>query len=114
MSKHLVETLGGLEASKVDLFLHQQAIDTSTSSGKAMFQMCGVFAEFERSIMQERIKAGLERAKAQGKTLGRRKVSEDKESMIRELRADHMSYHKIAKAVGVGVSVVQRVLKEAA
>ena len=112
--QHLVETLGSLEASKVDLFLHQQAIDTSTSSGKAMFQMCGVFAEFERSIMQERIKAGLERARAEGKTLGRRKVSLDKEDKIRELRADHMSYHKIAKTVGVGVSVVQRVLKEAA
>lgn len=79
-----------------------------------MFQLCGVFAEFERSIIQERIKAGLERAKAEGKTLGRKKVSLDKRTPLGVLRADGNSYHKIAKSVGVGVSVVQRVLKEAA
>ncbi|GHF14654.1 resolvase [Kordiimonas sediminis] len=110
----LVGTLHDLHAVKVDLFMHQQAIDTSTSAGKALYQMCGVFAEFERSMIQERVKAGLERAKANGKTLGRRKVGEHKEAAILEYRAEGLSYHKIAKAVGVGVSVVQRVLKEAA
>jgi DNA invertase Pin-like site-specific DNA recombinase len=57
------------------LYLHQQGIDTTTPAGKAMFQMMGVFAEFERAIIQERVKAGLSRAKAQGKTLGRPKVA---------------------------------------
>jgi Resolvase, N terminal domain len=56
---------------KFDLFLHQQGLDTTTPAGKAMFQMLGVFAEFERSIIQERVRAGLRRAKAEGKTLGR-------------------------------------------
>lgn len=108
--QQLVTFLDELHALKIDLYLHQQGIDTTTPTGKAMFQMCGIFAEFERSMMQERIKAGLARAKAQGKTLGRRKVSDEKEQEIRKLRAEGMGYHKIAKTAVVGVSVVQRVL----
>ncbi len=53
----LVATLGDLHGAGVDLFLHRQAIDTTTPSGKAMYQMLGVFAEFERSMIQERVKA---------------------------------------------------------
>src|SRR3989449_7959323 len=65
----LVGFLSDLQSKKVDLYLRQQALDTSTPSGKAMFGMLGVFAEFERSIIQERVKAGLSRARAKGKTL---------------------------------------------
>jgi DNA invertase Pin-like site-specific DNA recombinase len=65
-----------LQSKRVDLYLHQQALDTSTPMGKAMFQLCGVFAELERSIIQERVKAGLERARAKGKILGRPKTDE--------------------------------------
>ena len=61
-----------LHALGIDLFLHQQGVDTTTPAGKALFQMMGVFAEFERAMIPERVKSGLERAKAQGKTLGRR------------------------------------------
>src|SRR6185312_7084470 len=64
--QHLVGLLQELQALKCDLYLHQQAIDTSTPSGRAMFQMCGVFAEFERAIIVERVKAGLKRAKRDG------------------------------------------------
>ena len=67
----LVTTLDELHACGIDLYLHQQAIDTTTPAGKAMFQMCGVFAEFERGILSERVKAGLNRAKKEGKVLGR-------------------------------------------
>ena len=67
----LVTTLDELHACSIDLYLHQQAIDTTTPAGKAMFQMCGVFAEFERGILSERVKAGLNRAKDEGKVLGR-------------------------------------------
>ncbi|PCI32357.1 MAG: resolvase [Alphaproteobacteria bacterium] len=101
-----------LNSLGVDLFLHQQALDTSTPAGKAMFQMCGVFAEFERSMIQERVKAGLQRAKANGKRLGRRPVGADKEDLIRSLRAQGMGIHKVAKAAQVGVSVVQRVISQ--
>jgi DNA invertase Pin-like site-specific DNA recombinase len=67
----LVGFLSEIHAAGVDLFLHQQGIDTTSPGGKAMFQMLGVFAEFERSIIQERVRAGLRRAKAEGKRLGR-------------------------------------------
>jgi DNA invertase Pin-like site-specific DNA recombinase len=69
----LVATLGELRAAGVDLFLHQQAVDTTTPSGRAMFQMLGVFGEFERAMIQERVKAGLARARANGRRLGRPK-----------------------------------------
>jgi len=61
--QHLVETLSDLHATGVDLFLHQQALDTSTPTGRAMFQMAGVFAEWERSTIRERVLAGLARAR---------------------------------------------------
>jgi DNA invertase Pin-like site-specific DNA recombinase len=68
----LLGILQHLHDKKVDLFLHQQGLDTSTSAGKAMFQMLGVFAEFERSIIRERVNAGLARAREKGTRLGRR------------------------------------------
>jgi len=59
----LVGFLSELHALGIDLFLHQQGLDTTTPAGKAMFQMMGVFAEFERSMIQERVRAGLARAR---------------------------------------------------
>jgi DNA invertase Pin-like site-specific DNA recombinase len=111
--QHLVGFLDEIHAKGVDLYLHQQNIDTSTPSGKAMFQMAGVFAEFERSMIQERVRAGLERAREQGRVLGRPKVSTRTESLIRQKRKQGMGILKIAREVGVGTSVVQRVLKTA-
>ena len=66
-----VAFLSELHAVKVDLFLHQQGFDTTTPAGKAMFQMLGVFAEFERSIIQERIRAGIARARQKGTRSGK-------------------------------------------
>ena len=74
LGRSLTDLLGilqGLHDKDVDLFLHRQGLDTSTTTGKAMFQMLGVFAEFERGIIRERINAGLARAKAKGMKLGR-------------------------------------------
>lgn len=105
----LVQFLTDIHASNADLYLHQQALDTSTPSGRAMFQMMGVFAEFERAMIQERVKAGLARAKAEGKRLGRPTVGDDMEARIRALRADGMGIVKVAKTLGIGVSAVQRV-----
>ena len=108
----LVTFMNELSAVGCDLYLHQQALDTSTPSGRAMFQMCGVFAEFERGMIRERVAAGLNRAKAQGKTLGRPKVNTDVEARIRALYDGGTGMGKltIAKTLGIGVSVVQRVL----
>ncbi len=82
----LVGFLSDLQSKRVDLYMHQQALDTSTPSGKAMFGS-GVFAEFERSIIQERVKAGLARARAKGRTLGRPRIDTETEQRIRELAA---------------------------
>lgn len=109
----LVGFLSELHAKGVDLYLHQQGLDTSTPAGKAMFQMMGVFAEFERALIQERVKAGLNRAKNEGKTLGRPKVSEDVELSILQARQDGKGIRKIAQEVGVGVGTVMRVLQQA-
>jgi DNA invertase Pin-like site-specific DNA recombinase len=79
-----------LQAKGVDLFLHQQGLDTSTPSGRAMFQMLGVFDEFERAMIRERVMAGLSRAKADGIQLGRRRLEAtdaDKVAAIMAARA---------------------------
>jgi DNA invertase Pin-like site-specific DNA recombinase len=110
----LVGFLSELHAVGVDLYLHQQGIDTTTPAGKAMFQMMGVFAEFERSMIQERVKAGLSRAKAQGKTLGRPKVTGKVVNAVLEARADGTGKRKIARQLGIGVSTVNRIIAEAA
>jgi DNA invertase Pin-like site-specific DNA recombinase len=108
----LVGFLCELQAKGVDLYLHQQALDTSTPSGKAMFGMLGVFAEFERAMIQERVKAGLARARAKGKTLGRPRANVETEVRVRELAATGMGKGRIARTLGIGVSVAQRILAE--
>jgi DNA invertase Pin-like site-specific DNA recombinase len=109
----LVAFLSELHALRIDLLLHQQGIDTSTPAGKALFQMMGVFAEFERAMIQERVRAGLARAKAEGKRLGRPTIQAAKEEALKKaLRDGEMGIRKIAAKYGVGVGTVMRV-KEA-
>lgn len=109
----LIGFLSEVHAASVDLFLHQQGLDTTTPAGKALFQMMGVFAEFERSMIQERVRAGLRRAKSEGKQLGRPRIEADKEARIlaalraREETGD--SVRKIAARFGVDPSTVQRI-----
>jgi DNA invertase Pin-like site-specific DNA recombinase len=105
----LIGFLSELQAKGVDLFLHKQGLDTSSSSGKAMFQMLGVFSEFERAMIQERVRAGLARARARGKKLGRPPVPPDTEKAIRKSLAAGNGILKTAATVGVGSSTVQRV-----
>jgi len=106
--QHLVTLLSEFHAKDVNLYIHQQGIDTTTPSGKMMFQMCGVFAEFERSILQERVKAGLERARAEGKKLGRPAVPPITVQKMKALRKQGLSYRKIAKRVDLNVKTVHR------
>ena len=107
---HVVTFMADLREHGVGLYLHQQSVDSTTAAGKAMLEMCGVFAEFERSIIVDRIHAGLRRAKEQGKRLGRPPVSPKMEAAIRLRRTKGLGMIKIAKELGVGVSVVQRVV----
>jgi DNA invertase Pin-like site-specific DNA recombinase len=112
--QHLVEFLSEIHASAVDLYLHQQGINTGTPAGKALFQMCGVFAEFERSMIRERVISGIARAKANPnpnkKAHGRPANLANPEPRVRQLRAEGKGIIKIAKELGIGVSTVQRVL----
>ncbi len=107
----LVSSLQCLHGAGVDLYLHQQAIDTRTPAGKAMFQMMGVFAEFERSMIQERVKAGMARAKDKGATFGRPAVDDARLNHVRELLRGGMGQLKAAKVAGVGTSIAQREAK---
>jgi len=106
----LLGFLGELHGKRVDLYLHQQGLDTSTPAGKALFQMMGVFAEFERAMIRERVNAGLARARANGVKLGRPTVSPKVEQRVRELRAQGMGLIKIGREVGVGTGTVQRIV----
>jgi DNA invertase Pin-like site-specific DNA recombinase len=107
---HLVEFLNELHSVGCDLYLHQQAINTTTPAGKMMFQMCGVFAEFEKSIIQQRVKAGLERAVKKGTKLGRPGLSGWTKNRILELRQSGLSMSRIAKELGVSAGAVCKVV----
>ena len=109
--QHLVSLLGDLDARGVDLYLHVQALDTSTPSGKAMFQMLGVFAEFERAMISERVKAGLARSARKG---GRPRLDADKAEQIRRSLARGTSINATAKKLRVGVGTVHRMKQQMA
>jgi len=106
----LLSILQCLRDKGVDLFLHQQGLDTSTTAGKAMFQMLGVFAEFERGIIRERVNAGLARAREKGVVLGRPRIDIAIERRIMALRKKGYGYLKIGRELGIGTSAVQRVV----
>jgi DNA invertase Pin-like site-specific DNA recombinase len=111
----LLGTIQHLEACGVDLYLDQQNIDTTTPMGKLIFQITGAFAEFERSMIRQRIHAGLTRAKKAGKRLGRARIDPSiEESIRRALRDGGKGLHKIAAEHGVGTGTVQRVKAELA
>jgi DNA invertase Pin-like site-specific DNA recombinase len=110
--QQLVSFLSDIHAIGIDLYLHKQGIDTTTPTGKAMFFMCSVFAEFEREVIRERVLAGLHRARSKGITLGRPRTNQLVEEEIKKYRQNGMGIKKIAKQLGIGVSVVQRVAHE--
>lgn len=106
----LVSFLSELQASGAGLYLYVQALDTTTPSGKAMFQMLGVFAEFERSMIVARVHAGLDRARKQGKRLGRPKIDPAVERKIKAaLTKGEEGILKIAARHAVGSGTVQRI-----
>jgi len=110
--RDLLSVLSELQEKKVDLFLHQQALDTTTSTGRAMFGMLSVFAEFEREVIRERVFAGLARARSEGKRLGRKRledVDSKKFEAITTMLNSGRGVRRIASDLHVGVGTVLRV-----
>ena len=109
----LVGFLAELNAVGCDLYLERQAVDTTTPDGRALFQMLGVFAEFERAIIQERINAGIARARVKGtksgRPIGRARIGAKLEEAVRASLMSRNGIHKTARACGVGTGTVQRV-----
>ena len=112
----LVTFLGELHGTGCDLYLDRQGVDTSTPAGKAMFQMLGVFAEFERSLIVERVRAGIARARTagtkSGKAFGRPKISPEREDAVRASLAAGNGIRKTARLNGTGNATVARIAAE--
>jgi DNA invertase Pin-like site-specific DNA recombinase len=104
----LVHFLDDLRSLGIDLYLHQQRLDTSTPSGRALFQMLGVFAEFERAMISERVKAGLART---DKKLGRPSGKPHKKTNeVLQLRRQGHSIRTIARTLRMGVNSVHKII----
>lgn len=111
---HLLAFVKDMQALGVDLYLHQQAMDTTTPTGKVMFAVVGAFAEFERDMLLERMAAARAKAEAEGKQIGRPKVAPEVERQVLALRKQGYGMLKIAGIVGVGSGTVQRIVREQA
>ena len=112
--KELVLFLSDMKERGVGICSVRQGFDTSTSMGEIMFQFVGILSSWEREMIRERTLAGLERAKSEGKTLGRRKVTNDTmTAKIVELRHGKKTIREIASEVGVSVGTVSKTLKVA-
>ena len=112
--QHLVTVVNDLQALGVGLFIYQQQLDTTTPSGKLCFSMFGAFAEFERNLISDRVRVGLERAKKNGVKLGRpTNLNDSVRAAIVALRAQDHSIRHIAKQLRVGTGTVYQVLRAA-
>ena len=108
----LISFLNEIHSVGCDLYIHQSGIDTQTPSGKMMFSMIGVFAEFERSMIRERVVAGQNRAKEQGKHIGRpTNLNEGLKHSIKYMKEQGVGIRKIAKELKVGIGTVYKVLE---
>jgi len=111
--KDLVSLLSDLQAKGVDLFLYQQGLDTSTPSGRAMFQMLGVFSEFEAAMIRERVRTGVARAKRygtkSGKPIGRPRLSQEKLAAAQNLLRDGIGILKVARTLKIGTGTVSKI-----
>ena len=103
-----------LEQLHVGLYLHKQAIDSTTAAGRALLGMAAVFAQFERDMLVDRVHAGLRRARAQGKKLGRPRVGSGVEASIQRLRRRGSGVRAIATELHCGVGTVLRVINAGA
>ena len=111
--QHLVEFLNEVQSVNCHLYIHQSGLDTSTPSGRMMFQMVGVFSEFERSMISERVKLGLKRVKSKGTKLGRpTKIDEETKVKIWSLIDKGKSLSEVSRVLQISKMSVSRVKRE--
>ena len=106
---HLIGLLGELDARGCDLFLHQQALDSSSPQGRAMFALAGVFAELESSLISSRVKLGQQRARAQGVRFGRPPIPPIEIDKVKVRLAKRQSIRAIARASHMSTASVMRI-----
>jgi DNA invertase Pin-like site-specific DNA recombinase len=109
-TRHLVTLAAELEALRVDLVVLDQAIDTTTPAGRLLFNVLAAISEFERDLIRDRVMAGLRRARAQGRRLGRPKQHHVDPARARQLLADGLSLRAAARALGAHPTSVRRAL----
>lgn len=111
-TRHLVTLAGELQALGVDLVAVDQSLDSSTPSGRLMFHVLSAIAEFERDLIVDRVRAGLRRARSEGRKLGRPRVHQvDVERARRLLETGH-SLREVARRLGVHHSAVKRAVEK--
>jgi DNA invertase Pin-like site-specific DNA recombinase len=112
--QQLVETVNELQSLGVDLYVHKQAIDTSTPAGKLAFSVFGALAEYERELIRERVRAGLDRARRNGVRLGRpSNMNDTVRAAIVALRGKGVPVRKIASQLRIGTGSIYSVLASA-
>ena len=110
--KDLVSFLDEINSVGCDLYIHQSGLDTSTPSGKMMFQMIGVFSEFERTMISERVKLGQQRSKSEGKHIGRpTNMNEGMVQSIKFMREKGLGIRRISRDLQIGTGTVYKVLE---
>ncbi len=112
--QHLVSFMTEIQSLGVDLYVHQQAIDTTTPSGRMIFGIFSALGEYERELMRERIMAGQRRARSQGVQIGRpSKMNDAVRTSVKLLHGNGMAIRIIAKQLEIGVGTVYSALKAA-
>lgn len=110
--RDLVAFMEEVRERQIDLYLHQQALDSSTPAGRALFGMLSVFSDFERSMIRSRVVAGITRAKAEGKRLGRPPADPVVVERVKKLLRQHGGIRPTAKKLRVSTGLVQKVKAE--
>jgi DNA invertase Pin-like site-specific DNA recombinase len=114
----LISFLNDIQSKNIDLYIHQQGLDSSTPTGRLMFSLVGSFAEYERTLIRERVKSGLERARINGTKSGRSigrptNVNDGTKTAVIELRNTGMSITKVCKTLGIGSLTYYKLLEAA-
>jgi DNA invertase Pin-like site-specific DNA recombinase len=110
--KHLIVSLDELKNLGLGFISFKESIDFTTATGRLMLHLLGAFAEFEKEIIGERVKAGVAHARAKGKRLGRRPLIDKKLlGTVRDMKGRGMSIRGISRELGVSKSLVHKSLQ---